>query len=244
MTEAQNKPDLGIAEARNLGRELARVYKKTVEKYQGFAQIPLEETIARTDELLSGISLEEEMEQDPQETSWLDLDSLANAGESLQAWERIKEEARKELSLGGTVARLLVSDDAKPWEHAQFYALRQGLIDEWQPRGGMELALLDTLASSLLMHRFRLQQHVFRVTTRAELQKRDVMETGKRRSALSWELEDTERAADMADRFHRMAVRTLRALRDVRRYSPAVSIRSAGQVNIGETRVNVGRTEP
>jgi hypothetical protein len=130
MSEAGTEPGMSMAEAQSLGRELARVYKRAVATYQRIAQVSPEKAVAGTDELLAGTSLEDVMEQDPEEISWLDLDSLADTGDSLQAWERIKEEAGKELSLGGTVAKLLVSEDAKPWEHAQFYALRRGMMLE------------------------------------------------------------------------------------------------------------------
>jgi hypothetical protein len=43
----------------------------------------------------------------------------------------------------------------------------------------------------------------------------------------------------MVDRFNRIFLRTLRALRDLRRYTPAVIVQNAGQVNIGEQQVNV-----
>ncbi len=42
----------------------------------------------------------------------------------------------------------------------------------------------------------------------------------------------------MVDRFNRLFLRTLRALRDLRRYAPAVNIQNAGQVNIGGQQVN------
>jgi hypothetical protein len=42
----------------------------------------------------------------------------------------------------------------------------------------------------------------------------------------------------MADCFNRLFMRTLRSLRDLRRYSPSVHIESAGQVNIGQQQVN------
>ena len=40
-----------------------------------------------------------------------------------------------------------------------------------------------------------------------------------------------EHAARMADRFHKMYIRTLKQVQDYRRYSPVV-INNAGQVNI------------
>lgn len=71
------------------------------------------------------------------------------------------------------------------------------------------------------------------------MQKSDLKDRMKRHPALSRDDNGTSRAAEMEDRFHRMAMRTLRALRDVRQYSPAVTIRTAGQVNISDKQLNV-----
>jgi hypothetical protein len=43
----------------------------------------------------------------------------------------------------------------------------------------------------------------------------------------------------MVDRFNRLFMRTLRGLRDLRRYAIKVTIQRAQQVNIGEQQVNV-----
>ena len=47
-----------------------------------------------------------------------------------------------------------------------------------------------------------------------------------------------ERALKMADRFQRMFMRSLRALRDLRRYTPRIMIHNQGQVNIAQQQVN------
>jgi hypothetical protein len=46
-------------------------------------------------------------------------------------------------------------------------------------------------------------------------------------------------ATAMVDRYNKMFIRTLRALRDLRRYAPSVVIQNAGQVNVGSQQVNV-----
>lgn len=76
-------------------------------------------------------------------------------------------------------------------------------------------------------------------TTLQSIQKSDLKERGRCCPAFSCEEEGTARAAEMTDKFHKMAMRNLRALRDLRRYAPAVSIQNAGQVNIGEKQVNL-----
>lgn len=52
--------------------------------------------------------------------------------------------------------------------------------------------------------------------------------------------EALEQAAAMADRFNRIFLRTLRALRDLRRYAGPVIVQNAGQVNVAGQQVNVG----
>ncbi len=47
-------------------------------------------------------------------------------------------------------------------------------------------------------------------------------------------------AAAMADRFNRIFLRSIRALRDLRRYSATVIVQNAGNVNVAEQQVNVG----
>ena len=46
----------------------------------------------------------------------------------------------------------------------------------------------------------------------------------------------------MADRFNRLFLRDLRALRDLRRYAPAVVVQGSAQINVAEQQVNVNRT--
>ena len=47
----------------------------------------------------------------------------------------------------------------------------------------------------------------------------------------------------MVDRFNKLFLRTLRALRDLRRYAPTVMIYNAGQVNIGQQQVNAAQIQ-
>jgi len=139
-----------------------------------------------------------------------------------------------------TVAALVEGYCARPWDRARFLVIRRAMIDEWQPRGGLEITLIDTLATSYFMYLFWMDQHVERATTRAQIQKNDLKTRGKWQTAYSREAEVTAHAAEMADRFHRMFIRTRRALRDLRRYSRAINIQNTGQVNIGEKQVNLG----
>jgi len=64
--------------------------------------------------------------------------------------------------------------------------------------------------------------------------------------AYAHELETVEHAAQMADRYQRAFQRTLRAMRDLRRYSTPVTINNPQQVNIaadGGQQVNFAEAE-
>ncbi|MDP8924408.1 MAG: hypothetical protein M3O34_16240 [Chloroflexota bacterium] len=52
-----------------------------------------------------------------------------------------------------------------------------------------------------------------------------------------------DQAAAMTDRFNRLFMRTLRALRDLRRYSASVVVQNVGQLNLGQAQVNIAPTE-
>ena len=46
--------------------------------------------------------------------------------------------------------------------------------------------------------------------------------------------EAIEQAAAMVDRFHRIMMRTIRQLQNLRRNPPVVMVQNAGQVNVGQ----------
>ena len=51
--------------------------------------------------------------------------------------------------------------------------------------------------------------------------------------------ETIDQSAAMVDRFHRLFLRTLRALREHRRHAPQVVVQNAAQVNVGAVQQNV-----
>jgi hypothetical protein len=48
----------------------------------------------------------------------------------------------------------------------------------------------------------------------------------------------------MVERFHRLLLRTVRALQDLRRQASPVVVRRAGQVNIGQQQLNLAGAKP
>jgi hypothetical protein len=153
------------------------------------------------------------------------------------AWARIKEAARAELGSGHRAARAL-EWDGRPWDRARFLAVRDAFRADWRPRGGIEDALIDTLAQSYTAYlvwtaRLHVQAVAEGKTEDTQLKREGFWEPPRLSTAQA-----AERSAAMAERAHRMFLRTLRALQDLRRLPP-VAIAAAGQVNIGAQQVNV-----
>jgi hypothetical protein len=185
-----------------------------------------------------------------EELTWSLLDRLAEASAAACAekWTQMKAQARREFAAGGPAASVVGADS--PWKRAQFLAIRASFVEEWRPRGGVEVALIDQAAVAYRAW-MQWQERATRLAgdvDREEMRQRRVLEGAYEREQPGefglYRFEELRRreseAADMADRYQRAFVRAVRALRDLRRYAGAVHIHSnQGQVNIGEQRVNV-----
>ena len=177
---------------------------------------------------------------------WTDITALVEEHPErvVALWTRIKQEARQELASGQRAA-LALKDGSEPWERAQFLAIRDAFIEEWRPRGGIELALIDQMATAHSEYLGWLER------LHAERRNRAVRTIMLERNVAPYEpprvssAEAVEEAAAMAERFQRLFVRAMRTLRDLRRYAPSVVVQNAGQVNVGQHQVNTagGHTE-
>ncbi len=169
-------------------------------------------------------------------------------------WEWMKQEGRDQFESGHLASNsmLPVKYMRSAWTTACYLGLRESLADEWQPRGGIELSLIDMMAQAFLQYQYWTEQTVLRSQTepRYEDQEYTRWKNWQREAKTeSWkhgywdipyvrEQQALEHAAQMADRWNRIYLRTLRNLRDLRRYTPQVTINNPQQVNIGE-QVNV-----
>jgi len=176
-------------------------------------------------------------------------------------WERIKEEGRAEFESGHLAANTMfpVHYMKDAWNIAKYFGLRESFISEWQPRGGIELSLIDMLAQAFFQWQYWLEETVKRSETEPRREHHEYAEWKHRKQELhkkSWgegywfppyvhEQAAIEHAVQMADRWNRIFMRTLSQLRDLRKYSP-VTINNPNQVNIandGGQQVNVSNTE-
>ncbi len=177
-------------------------------------------------------------------------------------WENTKREGRKEFESGHLAANTAFPVDymKKLWNIARYLGVRESFIDDWNPQGGIEVAMIDMMTQSWFQWQFWLEQTAKRSKTRPREEHHAYQEwkqwQKELQAAKSWqegywfppyvsEERAIEHAVQMADRFNRIFMRTLRHLRDLRRYSP-LTINNPNQVNIaadGGQQVNVSNTE-
>jgi hypothetical protein len=235
-------------DAGELARELAASFGRVVEEYREFFELSPEEARARAcgageaqperlDRILSG---------PPDQVSWFDLDALArhDPGKARERWQQVKRGARLEVRDGHRAARALEGPDARTgrgcWERARFLAVRAELADAWRPRDALEQQLLDQLAQwqTLL---WQWQETVWGYTQMASPGvKQALREGGPCEPPRLSVAEALDQAEAMVERCHRLYLRTLGALQDLRRRPPVV-VRRAGQVNIASQQVNLAR---
>jgi hypothetical protein len=237
MTSAPVQEDAGI---RNLARRFAATYAALVaERRQHVSEH--DEEIERTESAYVNPGLRRRAVDEPvEEVSWWSLSPLIETDPEAgwAVWERVKAAAADELASGDRAALALCWDDS-PWKRAQFLAIRQTFIDEWQPRGGIELTLIDqmTQAHSLYLHWVE-RAHV-QASLEGSKQKRELGQTGRWQPRTLGTAETLDQSAQMAERWQKLFVRALRALRDLRRHAPPIVLAGPGsQVNVGHQQVN------
>jgi hypothetical protein len=222
-------------EAGMLARELAAAYKGLVEHYRDVWKKNTSEAVAEA-EAVSDAYTASVLNGPADQVSWHGLSYLARQDPEAAArrWEEVKAEALAELRSGHRAARALEGFGSHCWTRARFLAIRRHLIDAWQPRNGIERQLIDMMAQAQTAQLYWLDIFTPRCAC----------ESGRKRDEGRWEpqtVEDTEaleQSAAMVERFHGMFLRTLKALRDLRR-TPGVVVQSAGQVNLAQQQVNV-----
>ncbi len=232
--------DLPAAEAGSVARAMAAAYHRMVTYYcRELKRTPDEAHIQATD------AGDEQYQQQllgkpPDQYSWWELNLLAEKSPDVAhgVWERLKAEAVDELESGHRAIQALEFDTG-PWDRAQFLAIRRGFLDEWRPRGGIEHALIDTLAQTWAGYLWWLRQLSMVTTTEGKLEEALLRRDGHWKPPRIGVAETIDQSAAMVDRFHRLFLRTLRALRDYRRHAPQVVVQNAAQVNVASVQQNV-----
>jgi len=227
--------ELSRNDASPLAREFAGAYRRMVDclrtVYKKDAETALVEAESYPEHMLF-----EALDGDPAKLSWHDLDRIADRDPelALRRWDDVKQAAMQDLATGHRAARALEEfSESSPIERAEFLALRFALAEEWRPRGGMEWLLIDKLAQASTEEMRWLQQAVTSRACQWNESGRATREEGRHLAPRMTLAASTDQAMAMADRWNRIFCRTLRALRDLRRFDVRVSINGPGQVNIG-----------
>jgi hypothetical protein len=144
-------------------------------------------------------------------------------------WQQMKREGAREFESGHLAATVFepVEWMRSAWARAKFLGVRDSFIDEYQPEGGVEIALVDTMAQAYFLQLHWTEEAVKR--TKADPRRHSyeysqhqryerAVHKGRMWDAGHWEIpyatevECQEQAVRMADHFSRLFQRTVRAL--------------------------------
>ncbi len=228
-------------EVESLVRELAGAYTRRVKFYRTEYKLELAEAQERADMRHDLTFRQRALTDPPDQVSYSALEDLADLdpAQAVAAWQRIKAAARDELMSGHRGAQAMEFPGVtNAWQRAQFLAIRSAFIEEWQPANGGERLLVDMLAQAYASWLAWLETLQLYTTAETARQHHKMEASGCYESPRVTTVEAIEQAAAMVDRFNRLFLRTLRQLRDLRRYVPPMVINNPAQVNIANQQVN------
>ena len=178
--------------------------------------------------------------------TWHELSALAER-DGLQAalvvWLKVQTYAFDELDSGIRSADM--TGHTTPLERARYIAVWDTFIDQWQPEGGLDMAMIEMLAQSFSLYLYWTQiSHSRAIGLCTNLE-----EVAKKAGRKHWQApyqmmrDSIDEAHVMAERYNRIFLRTLRQLRDFRRYNkplaPPVIVNQGGKVNVANQQMNV-----
>jgi hypothetical protein len=247
LSEAERTAEAGASEATVLIERLALEYVRRVENYVEYSQgmvdpgdghkltqREIHERAALDAQGCTGWLAERARKASPRRIEWKELGALAeeDTAEGLAKWEEVKQAARDEITSGFRAADIS-GESLSPFDRARFLALHEQLEEGWQPRNGVEHSLVDMLAQTLSLFQYWTQiAHARAVGASSELYEEDRKLPGCWPRPKQDAADAIEQAQRLADGYHRQYMRTLRQMRDLRRYAPAVIVNNGGQVNV------------
>lgn len=164
--------------------------------------------------------------------TWGQIHQLAQDSPQLaeQKWRAVQQAANEEISNGHRAARMNQTANATPMERARHLALSQEMRRNFEPRSGIEEILLENLVQAQAQYEHWLTTYVRLNSFGVQKPSDDVEALTPPRLS---EAEAIEQAMTMIERWQRMFLRCLRALKEWRRQPLIV----ANQVNIAEQQV-------
>lgn len=192
-------------------------------------------------------SLKDALAAAPEDVTWTAMARLEDQqpGSFAILWEHLKEYARDELESGQRAASVAVGDH-RAISRARFVVLREKYIAEWQPRNVLESQMIDAICQAQTIREYWMRLATERVAVECEVETYYVEFNGKRSEKQIDGSESAREAREEAERWDRVFIRAVRALRDLRRYTVPVTINNPQQVNIaadGGQQVNVQRNK-
>ncbi|MGC4108704.1 MAG: hypothetical protein QM753_20465 [Thermomicrobiales bacterium] len=231
-------------ETGSLAAELAHTYGRMVTFYRDQLQMNAIDADAHArgaddtpDE--AAADLARIRDRPPDQVSWFDLERVVERDPEAMAelWQGLRAAAREELASGHRTARAL-DWDGHPWDRARFLAIRDSFRADYEPRPGIESALVELAAEAFGDYLAWSEQLHMQAATEVSMERHDLGRHGGWKPQRIESAEAMEHSARMADRAHARLLHTLRALGDLRRTGP-VHIHQAGQVNLGAQQVIV-----
>jgi hypothetical protein len=237
---ANDPPALDPREVDSLTSAMAHSYLSMVKFLRQHMKLSQDDAWTHVVGPLGEEAVQQAMEAPPEYVSWTQMNELMRSDPKRvkERWESILRAAFQELQSGQRSAQAVEGIAHRPLDRARYMAVRHELARDWQPRNGIEQVLVDQLAHAFTqylrwMERFTTYSTIYSTPQSWRHSRHDEPWEEPRVS----EAQALETAASMVDRCNRLFMRTLRALRDLRRYP--VVVQNAGQVNIGEKQINL-----
>lgn len=252
--------DQDRARVRMLGNEMGQAYGEKVRFYQHLHKTyPDEECYkgrydtgakvhAAAIEPANDERYQRVLQTRAEELGWDDLQVVLERDESeaVAIWHGVLDVAKEKLESGILACETLSRVDGNPFERAQFLVIRDSLVSAWQPKDAIEMSMVEMLVQAFISYHYWLR--LANSMARREYEAAEEIREDRYGKRKEWNppkisvADAIDRAVNMADRFNRLYLRTLRQMRDLRRYAQPVIVNNAGQVNVatnGGQQVNV-----
>jgi len=237
-----NLPEDGLrdsAETKAIADLLGREYKDRVEYYKRLL-LKLEPDSPYREELTHeeihnratfATEGKLELQSNANEIGWHRLQSIIehNPTEVEAILMAIREVARGYLAIAWEECAAVGAAET-PYSRERFSLMLLAFEADWQPRGALEQAMLQMLVQYYIKH-----NHWLEVATNAESLTQ--FTSSEREDKDHWQgprlkpAELVERATNYAEKYNRLFMRTLRQMRDLRRYNVTIH-NIGGQVNV------------
>jgi hypothetical protein len=191
----------------------------------------VERATRKIDEQRAAEVFERVMTQSAEVTDFHDLHDLwtYSPEDAEFVWQQMKDEAGREFMTGHLAATVFEPVDwmRSAWKRAKFLGVRDSFLDEYQPGGGVEVALVDTMAQAYFLQLHWTEEAVRRTNAdprrhsyeyekweryKREAAKAQMWDTGFWEIPYASEVQLQEQAVRMADHFSRLFQRTVRQL--------------------------------